>query len=184
MIFETTQDYAVIVPLMISNLISFFISFRMQREPIYESLAIQDGIHLPSEATRLREGQRLVVQAMRPAVTAMRSDMTVREAFDRAPTTEFNSWPVTEDRGVVGVISLDRLEEALAKGEEAKRLIELIDVAYFPHVHADQPLHLALERMGAAKLDVLPVVSRENIHHMIGVIALPSILDSYGLGRQ
>jgi chloride channel protein, CIC family len=184
MIFETTQDYAVIVPLMISNLISFFISFRMQREPIYESLAIQDGIHLPSEATRLRDGQRLVVQAMRPATTAMRSDMTVREAFDRAPTTEFNSWPVTDDLGVVGVISLDRLEEALAKGEESKRLRDLIDVVYFPHVHADQPLHLALERMGTAKLDVLPVVSRENVHHMIGVIALPSILDSYGLGRQ
>jgi chloride channel protein, CIC family len=184
MIFETTQDYAVIVPLMISNLISFFVSLRMQREPIYESLAIQDGIHLPSGATRLREGQRLVVQAMRPATTAMHSDMTVREAFDRAPTTEFNSWPVTDDRGVVGVMSLDRLEEALAKGEESKRLRDLIDVVYFPHVHADQPLHLALERMGTAKLDVLPVVSRQDVHHMIGVIVLPSILDSYGLGRQ
>jgi len=184
MIFETTQDYAVIVPLMISNLISFFISFRLQREPIYESLAIQDGIHLPSGATRLRDAQRLVVQAMRPATTAMRSDMTVREALDRAPTTEFNSWPVTDDRGVVGVISLDRLEEALARGEDAKRLRDVIDGVYFPHVHADQPLHLALERMGTAKLDVLPVVSRDNVHHMIGVIVLPSIRDSYGLGRQ
>ena len=31
MIFETTQDYAVIVPLMISNLVSFFISSPLQR---------------------------------------------------------------------------------------------------------------------------------------------------------
>ena len=114
----------------------------------------------------------------------MSSETTVREAFDRAPTTEFNSWPVTDDRGVVGVISLDRLEEALAKGEETKRLRDLIDSVYFPHVHPDQPLHVALERMGAEKLDVLPVVSRANIHHMIGVIVLPSILDSYGLGRR
>jgi chloride channel protein, CIC family len=184
MIFETTQDYAVIVPLMISNLISFFISFRLQREPIYESLAIQDGIHLPRGATGLRDSQRLVGEAMRPATTAMSSDMTVREAFDRAPTTESNSWPVTDDRGVVGVMSLDRLEEALARGEETKRLGDLIDVVYFPHVHADQPLHLALERMGREKLDVLPVVSRANIHHMIGVIVLASILESYGLGRH
>src|SRR6266567_4247049 len=46
MIFEMTQDYAVIVPLMIANLVSLFISSRLQRQPIYEALAVQDGIHL------------------------------------------------------------------------------------------------------------------------------------------
>ena len=34
MIFEMTQDYAVIVPLMIANLVSLFISSRLQRQPI------------------------------------------------------------------------------------------------------------------------------------------------------
>src|SRR5229473_397305 len=42
MIFEMTQDYAVIVPLMISNLVSLFISSRLQQQPIYEALAVQD----------------------------------------------------------------------------------------------------------------------------------------------
>ena len=49
-----------IVPLMISNLVSFFISSRLQREPIYEVLAYQDGIHLPSAATRQQRGGRQV----------------------------------------------------------------------------------------------------------------------------
>ena len=48
MIFEMTRDYTIIVPLMISNLIAFFISQRFQREPIYEALAHQDGVHLPT----------------------------------------------------------------------------------------------------------------------------------------
>ena len=52
MIFETTRDYAVIVPLMISNLVSFFISSKLQPDPIYEGLAHQDGIHLPSGDSR------------------------------------------------------------------------------------------------------------------------------------
>ena len=52
MIFEMTQDYAVIVPLMIANLTSLFISSRFQKQPIYEALAHQDGIHLPSHSTR------------------------------------------------------------------------------------------------------------------------------------
>src|SRR5260370_27041955 len=54
MIFETTHDYAVIVPLMISNLVSFFISSLLQREPIYDALAHHDGIHLPTAQTRQR----------------------------------------------------------------------------------------------------------------------------------
>src|SRR5213080_1321995 len=67
MIFEMTQDYAVIVPLMISNLVSLFISSRLQPEPIYEALAIQDGIHLPSAESRTRHVQRQVIRIMRPA---------------------------------------------------------------------------------------------------------------------
>src|SRR5436190_10303624 len=64
MIFEMTQDYAVIVPLMIANLVSLFIASRLQREPIYEALAVQDGIHLPTAESRQRKGRRQVVRVM------------------------------------------------------------------------------------------------------------------------
>jgi CIC family chloride channel protein len=72
----------------------------------------------------------------------------------------------------------------MANGEETKHLRALIDTVYFPHVHADQPLHLALERMGAADLDVLPVVSRASIHDLMGVVLLSDILNSYGIKHQ
>ena len=43
MIFELTRDYTIIVPLMISNLIAFFVSQRLQPDPIYEALARRTG---------------------------------------------------------------------------------------------------------------------------------------------
>jgi CIC family chloride channel protein len=55
MIFEMTRDYSIIVPLMISNLMSFYISYKLQEEPIYEALAHQDGLHLPS-GLKYRQG--------------------------------------------------------------------------------------------------------------------------------
>jgi CIC family chloride channel protein len=181
MIFETTHDYAVIVPLMISNMVSFFISSRLQQQPIYEALAIQDGIHLPGAETLRPRGQRLTFQVMRPPTVVLRSEMTIREAFDRAHGAEFHAWPVTDERGVVGVVGLDSLEKSLAHGEEAKQLRDFVNGVNFPHVHADQPLHLALERMGAAKLDALPVVSRADIHRLLGVVVLTDVLNSYGV---
>jgi len=181
MIFETTHDYAVIVPLMISNMVSFFISSRLQPEPIYEALAIQDGIHLPGAGAHRRHGQLQVSQAMRAASEILPSNMTVREAFERARKTEFHSWPVIDERGVVGIVSLARIEQAMANGEAAKQLGDLADGQAFPHIHADHPLHVTLERMGAAKLDVLPVVSRANIHLLLGVVVLQDVLNLYGV---
>jgi CIC family chloride channel protein len=50
MIFEITQDYQILVPLMIANLLSFRLSARYQPRPIYDALLEQDGIVLPDRA--------------------------------------------------------------------------------------------------------------------------------------
>lgn len=181
MIFETTRDYAVIVPLMISNLVSFFISSRLQPQPIYDELALQDGIHLPRAETRQQEGQRQVNQAMREATETLHAEWTVREALQRAERSEFLAWPVCDSGGVIGVLSFERLRQAGNKGSLDKPLVELVDAHDFPHVHVDHPLHVALERMGASQLDLLPVVSRANVHQLRGVVTLADVLAQFGV---
>ena len=52
MIFEITQDYQILVPLMVANLLSSVISKRYQSVPVYHALLHQDGVHLPSPATQ------------------------------------------------------------------------------------------------------------------------------------
>jgi CIC family chloride channel protein len=183
MIFEVTRDYAIIVPLMISNLVSYFISHRLQREPIYGVLALQDGIHLPSTETRERQRALLIRHAMRTTAEVFSARWTVAEALERANRSEYRAWPVADERGLVGLISRDWLGRAMAEKQGAKQLAELLDVHSFPHVHADQPLNFALLRMGAARFDVLPVVSRANLRELEGIITLSDVLKCYGLDR-
>jgi len=182
MIFEMTQDYAVIVPLMIANLVSLFISSQLQHRPIYEELAIQDGIHLPTAEARQRLAQRQVVRVMRAATASLPAELTAQEAAERIRGSEFRTWLVLDARGITGVITLARLEKELAESAD-KKVIDLIDPLKFPHVHSDQGLDLALERMGANQIDVLPVVSRADVHRLLGVVTLPDILASYGVSR-
>src|SRR5215467_2984985 len=134
MIFEMTRDYSIIVPLMISNLVSFAISYKFQRTPIYEALAHQLGIHLPSIATRQDVAHFRVSVAMRPP-----------------DTVSGLPWGTDHD---------------------------------FPHVHADHGLDVALHRMGASGLKVLPVVSRNDVTKVEGVVTLEDILRVYGLDRE
>ena len=183
MIFEMTQDYAVIVPLMIANLVSLFISSRLQRQPIYEALAVQDGIHLPTAETRHRHGQRQVARITHAATQLLPSEMIVEEALERVRSSEFRTWLVTDRRGVIGVINLPTLEREAAEGA-AKQLGEIVSGLVFPHVHPDQGLDLALERMGANQIEILPVVSRADMHKLEGIVTLRDVLDSYGVNMH
>jgi len=184
MIFETTRDYAVIVPLMISNLVSFFVSSRLQHQPIYEVLAYQDGIHLPTAESRIAASQRQVIHAMRPADEALKTEMTAQEALERVSGSALRAWPVSDQRGVVGILTLAALKKAAAGGVLNTKLMDMIERREFPHLHADHSLAVALERMGAEGVDALPVVSRADVHKLEGIVALQDVLKIYGFAAQ
>src|SRR6266550_2229733 len=58
-----------------------------QRQPIYEVLAQQNGIHLPRAESRQQEGQRRVVHAMRDATEVLSAEMAVRRLDGQPAST-------------------------------------------------------------------------------------------------
>ena len=184
MIFEITRDYAVIVPLMISNLVSYFIASRIQNEPIYELLAEQDGIHLPKVNSHRRRRQRQVRQVMRPASEILQAEQPLADALARVRDSSKQTWLVSDRETLVGLVTRAQLESASGGSDPAKQVGDLVPPVEFPHLHADHSLDLALDRMGALRLDLLPVVSRANIHELLGVVRLADVLEAYGLGKK
>lgn len=182
-IFEMTQDYAVIVPLMIANLVSLFVASLLQHEPIYEALAVQDGIHLPSARTRQRLDQRTAAEIMKTPALLLESETSVREALGRIRAGGLRTALVTDQRGVIGIVTQSQLEVEV--DEDSGRLLDdLMTAPLFPHMHADQGLDLALERMGSNQIDLLPVVSRANVHELVGIVTLADVLDAYGVSHS
>jgi chloride channel protein, CIC family len=186
MIFETTRDYAIIVPLMISNLVAYFISSQLQEEPIYEALLHQDGIHLPLGA-RAREALLMVGNAYRPAHEILNAGEKIVEAAARFGGKQ-GAWPVVENGMLRGMVAAKRIGEALKdnRGEEPLRNlvpepgpVEQLQDSNFPHVHADHTLDTAMRRMAQAGLDALPVVSRTNVRELKGVISFDDIVAAY-----
>jgi chloride channel protein, CIC family len=184
MIFEMTQDYAIIVPLMIANLVSLFVASLIQKQPIYEALAVQDGIHLPSSHSRRGRDHRVIQHVMSKPPEPLAAEMTVAETMLIANgQSETQTWIVSGHRGVIGVINRAWLEQEREQGSDRK-LADLLDPLDFPHVHADQGLDMALERMGAKRIDILPVVGRANAHHIEGIVTLHDVLEAYGVGSH
>ena len=119
---------------------------------------------------------------MQSASQLLSAEITVRDALEQVRSSKVRSWVVTDQRGVEGVINLAQLEKAAAE-DAGKKVGELVDPLVFPHVHADQSLDLALERMGANQVEILPVVNRGNVHKLEGMVTLNDVLDAYGVNR-
>jgi CIC family chloride channel protein len=190
MIFELTRDYTIIVPLMISNLIAYFISQHYQRQPIYEALARQDGIHLPTAEHQVQRARLRVSTVMRPATDVLSPRMAVESALASTRTSALDAWPVADEDGLCGMVDREELERVRTEGGGTRPLADLLktrpsphrpDAAALPHVHVDHGLTLALERMGALRYSVLPVVSRANIRQILGVVTLQDVLEAYGV---
>ena len=142
------------------------------------------GRPVTAAETRQQGVQGQVIHAMRDATEVLNAGMAVEQALEKSKSSEFHAWPVCDERGVIGVISLQGLQRANSEGLAKKRLSEIVDQGEFPHVHGDHAVHLALDRMGASQVDLLPVVSRANVHHLEVVVTLQDVLALYGVGSK
>ena len=188
MIFEITRDYSIIVPLMISNLVAYLVSSRLQPEPIYEALQHQDGVYLPPGA-RDRESVLTVQAGLRPATEALSAEQTVERAA--AAVHGDDALPVLEDGLLAGMIAPERLRVACDAGRGAEPVSGLLSPETpdpgsedLVSVHADDSLDLAMRRMAKAGLNALPVVSRTNVRELKGVISIRDIMTAYGLEKD
>ena len=167
MIFEITQDYQILVPLMVANLLSFTISRKYQRVPVYDALLRQDRIHLPRVA--------LPGNMSRSARDVMRRDMalfnpqsSVDAALTRFAAESRSAVLVGTATRVEGVVTIDELVAASSEGRGSLPIQSVTD-GDFIHVHPDHPLDLVIERL-AETPGILPVVSREDTRRVEGII--------------
>jgi CIC family chloride channel protein len=182
MIFEMTRDYSIIVPLMIANLVSFFISRRLQPDPIYEALALQEGVHLPAGAAREEFSGILVGDILDRAAPLLPADAGFEQAKAFLFARACNSWPVGDEKFVQGMVAMQQIETAPAGASQVGDL--MFGDSDYPHVHLDHAASQVLERMRGRGVDSMPVVSRTDVHELLGVVTLSGILAAYRMKAE
>jgi CIC family chloride channel protein len=175
MIFELTQDYQILVPLMVANLLAYAIATRFQPKPIYHALLDQDGIHLPGPASRFGAGASRAGDIMTPARFFLSEDSSVGEAAQAIGDQSWETFLVGSTKKIAGLVTRHDIEEAVRAGL-ADASIKSLLVAEWAHVHADHSLDLALQRFRQTP-GLLPVLSRGEATRVEGVITLETIIE-------
>jgi CIC family chloride channel protein len=178
MIFEITQDYQIIVPLMVANLLSFAISRRLQRTPVYEALLHQDDVHLPP---RGEDSDRPVLTArdvMNPAPPLIADDRAIGAVWAEMRATSRGGCLVGAAGRIRGLVSREQLAAAVKAGRADEAIGAFID-STAARVCPDHPIDVVLDRF-AKSPGLLPVVNRADPARLEGVIVMASLTRAFG----
>lgn len=173
MVFELTQQYQILVPLMVANMLSFLISRRYQPTPIYHALLEQDHVHLPEPGTRLAPHVWRAQDIMSREMAFISEQASVEDAWKQASSDGLQCLLVGSADRLAGILSATRLQEATESGKGSEPVAQLL-AEDWAHVHPDHPIELALERF-RQNPDLLPVLSRRETTRVLGVITLKTI---------
>src|SRR3954470_10426506 len=84
MIVEVSGNYSIILPVMISNTIAYFVSRQFQDAALFDLLARQDGTELPSMEEERETELRVVEDAMGdPSASTLKAEESVDAAMSR-----------------------------------------------------------------------------------------------------
>jgi chloride channel protein, CIC family len=183
LVIELAGNYTAILPVIISTMIAYVISRTYQKVPLFDVLARQDGIVLPSIEER-REMTSIVVE------DAMRTDgVLVSEPGDHivevAKQAEAHPEAALLLRMRPGEWWLLDREDVLRLAPDAARTTTPIHAKSkgpVPYLFRDQSLAEALQVMG--DWPVLPVASRADLAKLEGILTLADTLHAFRKAPQ
>ena len=178
MIIEVSGNYSIVLPVMISNAVAYLVSRHYQHDGIFDVIARQDGILLPSMEHQRETRVRRVEDAMRPPPIVLPRDLAVGDAVRLAEESRAVELLAHVRTHVWGSAPLDTLK-ALQKDGTGERAVGsvLALVEPLPIVHPDESLEVALAALGGRP--VIPVVHRAEPGRLVGVISTDDILRAY-----
>jgi CIC family chloride channel protein len=180
-VFEMTNDYRLMVPLMAAVIFSMLVAEHLHKESIYTLKLTRRGI-------RLRRGRDVdvmenltVAEVMRPAPEPIPGNTPLRMVPLLLDGVRMHGLPVANEDGTLcGVITVQDVEEAADADENnlalpvTKFCSQRLVVAY-----PDETLHRAIERMSHRDIGRLPVVDRTSPTKLVGWINRADIIRAY-----
>jgi CIC family chloride channel protein len=178
MILEVSGNYAIILPVIVANTVSYLVARTLQPVAIFDALTRQDGLELPSMEEEREVGILQVEDAMRAYRGRIFSSSTpLSEARAALRKEGFHALLVhTEPEGWCCLRSSDLETKTVVAGDEPT-LEALLPAEPMPVLHPDQPLATALHYVDSWPL--VPVVSRVGEGKLEGVVTLRAVLDCY-----
>ena len=181
-IFELTDDYRIILPLMIACIISVLITTRLKKDSIYTLKLSRRGLSLfrGQELNVLRSLK--VSQVMSTDCERISLDTPFHNIMDltvKSPHSDF--FVVDKDGHLLGVVSIHNVRKVLHESEALDTLVLAYDLLT-PILHYFTPkdtLDIIMKAFSELNIDELPIVNNDSERIFIGTISKNDLIKAY-----
>ncbi len=181
-IFEMSNDYKIILPLMITCIIATVLAMRLREESIYTLKLKLRGINifggrevnvLKSLHVRNNYNKSVVVIPESEPFIAI-----LRQMSDSAHT---HFYVADKEQKITGVISLNDLRQTILDYEHLKNILIAADIMNprVIFVTLDETLDEVMRKFGQTNLEELPVVASLDNHEIAGSIQQNDVIELY-----
>jgi len=182
-IFEMTQDYAIILPIMAASIASAVVSRILQEGSIYTEPLRRRGIHVPSALPPTWIQEPTVESVLNPHVATVSPAERfekVMDTFLRAPDGQDHLYVTNKEGAFLGTISLHEIKQFFRETDNLESVIaaDLLNTA-FPSVCVGDPVSRAVEILASSDAERLPVLDGPKTRKLLGTVSKRMLLAAY-----
>lgn len=181
-VFEMTNDYNIILPLMVTCIISTILSSKLSRESIYTLKLLLRNIHI-KEGTEINIMESILVKNV---YTKEYDQISISDNFSKVVNKIIRGkgpeFPVIDKKdNIRGIISMYDIKDYLFEKDSLSSLLIAKDLTIpnYTYLVEDDHCQKALDLMAMHNLEGLPVVISDNSKELIGMVWRKDIQDAY-----
>ena len=181
MLFELTNDYTIILPIMITCIVSAYTFRAFDKNSIYIQKLLKEGINIKYGREVSILNSIKVNDVLSKDVTTIPEGMPFRKILETISYSKNFYFPVVDGQGEMsGILSFHMIREMIFE-EELGDLIVANDLKVKPvmTLTPENNLNQAMEMFAKLDVEQLPVVGRDDLKRVIGMVNRGEVVAAY-----
>ena len=181
-LFEMTGDYQIILPLMLSTVLSTIVAKNLSPDSIYTLKLKRRGVELSEDTQAIDLMQGVTAEiAMNRETEAVPLDLPLVELMSTFSSTHYHALPVVQNETeLVGLITINELDQLRSKGTlESKTIADILTFNNPATIRPHEPVWMALRHLEDQGEGCVPVVSETGKNILLGVLRRIDIIRAY-----
>jgi CIC family chloride channel protein len=180
LVFEVTNDYKFILPLMLVSVISYLVTIYYNKMNIQSLELMRQGIDVTKRGEMDLLAKVKVRELMKTDFDQVNYNIRFRELLKVLLDAKYGDVFVVDDNDkLIGIISLKDVRQALVDNELVDLLIARDVSMPVPTVLEDDPVSLAIRKIEKYNIENIPVIKSESDRKIVGVLTYHDIIRAY-----
>lgn len=179
LVFELTNDYRLILPIMLTTVVCIIVAERLEPRSIYALALWRKGIQLrQGRDVDLMRGMR-VSDVMRVPAPIISRQASLQELRDALRNYQTRTLCVVDDEGqLCGIVTLADLQRAYSSSKASLQTVGQICARDVMTAYPEQTLDAVIAQMGMHDYMALPVV-KAGTRELVGMISRRDVVRAY-----